>query len=79
METITRPKKWGNSIGIINTNTIPKIVLEQEEITLEDELIVHIEKRDNVNKKKLMKEGYVEMKNDLEKINKEWEVADFEE
>ncbi|MFH0837531.1 MAG: hypothetical protein V1870_05355 [Candidatus Aenigmatarchaeota archaeon] len=75
METIARPKKWGNSIGII----IPKIVLEQEEITLEDELIVHIEKKDNVSKKRLMKEGYVEMKNDIENINKEWEVADFEE
>ena len=75
METIVRPKKWGNSIGII----IPKEIIEKEDITLKDELVIYVEKKKKLDKKKLMKEGYIEMKKDLELINKEWEKADYEE
>ena len=75
MEVVARPKKWGNSIGII----IPKEILEKEKITMKDELILHIEKRKDREKAKLMKEGYLEMRGELKKVNKEWEVADYEE
>ena len=75
METIVRPKKWGNSIGII----IPKEIIEKEDITLKDELVVYVEKKNKLDKKRLMKEGYIEMEKDLVSINKEWERADYEE
>ena len=74
MEVTAKPKKWGNSIGVI----IPKEVLEKEKITLKDELVLHIEKKKDKEKAKLMKEGYLEMKDELKKINKEWERADYE-
>lgn len=72
METIAKPKKWGNSIGII----IPKKIIEQQEITLDDELVLHIEKKRDKEKAKLMKEGYIEMSDEIRKINKEWQTAD---
>ena len=40
MEIITKPKKWGNSIGII----IPKDFARRERITLETEIIVEVKK-----------------------------------
>lgn len=72
METITKPKKWGNSIGVI----IPKEIVEREKITLKDELVIHVEKRKNTEKKKLLAEGYMEMRDELVKLNKEFEKAD---
>ncbi len=72
MEIIAKPKKWGNSIGVI----IPSEVVEKDNITLDDELILHIEKRSKKDKDKLMKEGYIEMAEDSKKINKEWEPTD---
>lgn len=75
MEVIAKPKKWGNSVGII----IPKEIIEREKITMKDELILHIEKRKDREKARLMKEGYIEMKEELKKVNKEWEPADYEE
>jgi len=72
MEVIAKPKKWGNSVGVI----IPKELLEKENISLNDELVLHIEKKKDKEKAKLMKEGYLEMKEELRKINKEWERAD---
>ena len=75
MEVITKPKKWGNSMGVI----IPKEIVEREKITMNDELVLHIEKRKDREKAKLMKEGYLEMKEDLKNVNKEWEPADYEE
>jgi antitoxin component of MazEF toxin-antitoxin module len=72
MDVIAKPKKWGNSVGVI----IPKEIVERENITLKDELILHIEKRKDKEKKSLMKEGYIEMQKELEKINKEWKRAD---
>lgn len=72
METVAKPKKWGNSIGVI----IPKEIIEQQNITLGDELVLHIEKKKDKEKAKLMKEGYIEMKEELARINKEWKVAD---
>ena len=44
METITRPRKWGNSLGI----TIPNKIVEEENITLKDELVVDIRKKDGL-------------------------------
>jgi len=41
METICRPKKWGNSLGI----TIPKEIVKKEGITLRDELVINIRKK----------------------------------
>ena len=41
MEIITKPKKWGNSLGI----TIPKNIVEKEKISLKDELIVDIKRK----------------------------------
>jgi len=75
MEAIVKPKKWGNSVGVI----IPKEIIEKENITLRDELIIHIEKKKNIEKLKLMKEGYMEMYSDIKEINSEWEKADYEE
>lgn len=72
METTAKPKKWGNSIGVI----IPKEIVDQQKITLKDELIIHVEKKKNVEKKKLLAEGYVEMRDELTKLNKEFEKAD---
>lgn len=72
METVAKPKKWGNSIGVI----IPKEIIEQQKITLKDELIIHVEKKKNAEKKKLLAEGYIEMRDELTKINKEFEKAD---
>ena len=72
METIAKPKKWGNSIGVI----IPKEIIEKQNITIDDELILHIEKKKDKEKAKLMKEGYIEMASESKKINKEWEKAD---
>ena len=72
METVAKPKKWGNSIGII----IPKEIIEGQKSTLGDELVLRIEKKKNKEKAKLMKEGYIEMAEESKKINKEWEKAD---
>jgi antitoxin component of MazEF toxin-antitoxin module len=72
METIAKPKKWGNSIGVI----IPKEIVEQQKITLKDELIIHIEKKLNREKIMLMKEGYIEMSEEIRRLNKEWKKAD---
>lgn len=72
MEVVAKPKKWGNSIGII----IPKEIIERDKITLDDELILRIEKKKDKEKARLMKEGYIEMGEDTKKINKEWEKAD---
>ena len=74
METIAKPKKWGNSIGVI----IPKEIIEKQKITLNDELVLHIEKKKDKEKFKLMKEGYIEMADESKKINKEWGKADAE-
>ena len=75
MEVIVKPKKWGNSVGVI----IPKGMIEMNKITLKDELILRIEKKRDSEKKALMKEGYLEMSDELRKVNKEWEKADYEE
>jgi len=72
METIAKPKKWGNSIGVI----IPKEMLEQQKITLKDELILHIEKKNDREKTKLMKEGYIEMSDETKRLSAEWKKAD---
>ena len=45
METIARPRKWGNSLGI----TIPKEIVEEENITLKDELVVDIRKKGDIS------------------------------
>lgn len=74
METIVKAKKWGNSIGIL----IPQEIVKGESITLEDELIVHIEKKNDKEKKKRMKEAYIEMYDDLKNISKEWESVDLD-
>ena len=75
METIAKPKKCGNSIGII----IPKEIIEKQKITLKDELVIRVEKKkSDAEKKKLLKEGHLE----LNKINKEiledWKAVDSE-
>ena len=72
METTTRAKKWGNSVGII----IPSEVVEREGITLDDELVVHIEKKKNKERDKLLADGYTEMHDELIKMNNEFEKAD---
>lgn len=72
METVAKPKKWGNSIGII----IPKEIVDQQRITLDDELIIHVEKKKNSENKKLLAEGYTEMRDELSKVNKDFEKAD---
>lgn len=75
MEIITRPKKWGNSIGVV----IPKEAIESGKITLRDELVLHVEKKSDKEKVALMKEGYLEMAEELKNVNKEWEIVDIEE
>ncbi len=40
MEIITKPKQWGNSLGII----LPKELVQKEKISLETEIVVHIKK-----------------------------------
>ncbi|MFA4819599.1 MAG: AbrB/MazE/SpoVT family DNA-binding domain-containing protein [Candidatus Aenigmatarchaeota archaeon] len=72
METIARAKKWGNSIGVI----IPNEIVEQQNISSDDELILTVEKKNDRERTRLMKEGYTEMANESKKINKEWEKAD---
>lgn len=72
METIAKPKKWGNSIGVI----IPNEIIEQQKITLKDELILHIEKKNDMEKTKLMKEGYIEMLDETKKMSNDWKKAD---
>ena len=72
METIAKPKRWGNSIGVI----IPREIIEQQNITVDDELILRIEKKKDKEKAMLMREGYLEMREDTKRINKEWEKAD---
>ncbi len=75
MDVVAKPKRWGNSIGVI----IPKEIVDTNNITLGDELIIHIEKKKDKERRARMKEGYIEMKEELEKANKEWEKADYEE
>ncbi|MBI1971898.1 MAG: hypothetical protein HYS53_01215 [Candidatus Aenigmarchaeota archaeon] len=75
MDVIAKPRKWGNSMGVI----IPKELVKTNKITLRDELVIHIEKRNAREKRALMKEGYKEMKEELAKVNKEWEKSDYEE
>lgn len=75
MEIVAKPKKWGNSMGVI----IPKEIVEKEKITMKDELILHIEKKKNKEKARLMKDGYLEMKEEFRKVNRNWEPADYEE
>jgi len=72
METTAKPKKWGNSIGII----IPRKIVDQQNITLKDELIVHIEKKNDAEKKRLLSEGYIEMRAESARVNKEFEKSD---
>jgi len=73
METTARAKKWGNSIGVI----IPNEIVEQQNISTDDELILTVEKKNDRERTRLMKEGYLEMANESKKINKEWEKADI--
>ena len=75
MEVIARPKRWGNSIGII----IPRDVIKNEAISMNDVLVLTIEKKSDRERELLMKEGYLEMLEELKKVNKEWEKADYEE
>ena len=69
METIRKPKRWGNSIGI----TIPNEIIEKEGITLKDDLIVDIRKKDkSANIKSLFgkfkfKEGTQKIKDEMKK------------
>ena len=72
METTAKPKKWGNSIGVI----IPNEIIVQQKITLKDELVLHIEKKKDKERAALMKEGYIEMQEEMRKTNKTWESAD---
>ncbi|HLC67475.1 MAG TPA: AbrB/MazE/SpoVT family DNA-binding domain-containing protein [archaeon] len=72
MEVVAKPKKWGNSMGVI----IPSEIVEKQRITLDDELVIHIEKKKNIEKEKLLAEGYIEMRDELIKLNKEFEKAD---
>ena len=72
MEVVAKPKKWGNSMGVI----IPSEIVEKQRITLDDELVIHIEKKKNIEKEKLLAEGYIEMRDELIKRNKEFEKAD---
>ena len=44
LETVVKPRKWGNSLGI----TIPKEIVEEENITLKDELVVDIRKKGDI-------------------------------
>jgi len=74
MEVVVKPKKWGNSLGMI----IPREVVAEQKITLKDDLIVHIKKKIGKEKSNLMKEGYLEMKEELKKMNEDWESADYE-
>jgi len=57
MEVAARPKKWGNSTGII----IPKEVADLEKIAEGDELIIQIEKKKDKERARLMKEGCIEI------------------
>ncbi|MBI4167904.1 MAG: hypothetical protein HY515_03015 [Candidatus Aenigmarchaeota archaeon] len=75
MDVVAKPKRWGNSMGVI----IPNEIVKTNKITLRDELIIHIEKKSVKERRALMKEGYVEMKEELKKVNKEWEKIDYEE
>ncbi|HIG97738.1 MAG TPA: hypothetical protein HA230_05345, partial [Candidatus Aenigmarchaeota archaeon] len=43
----------------------------------DDELILTVEKKNDRERTRLMKEGYLEMANESKKINKEWEKADI--
>ncbi len=45
MELIVKPRQWGNSLGI----TLPKKVIEQEKISIGDELVIEVKKRKNVD------------------------------
>lgn len=72
MEMIAKPKKWGNSIGVI----IPKEIINRQKITLKDQLVIHVEKSKDIEKNKLLAEGYIEMRDELIKLNKEFEKAD---
>jgi antitoxin component of MazEF toxin-antitoxin module len=72
VEVTTKPKKWGNSLGVI----IPKEIIDKENITIEDEVIMNIEKKKNKEKADLMKKGYIEMSDGLKKLNREWSKAD---
>ena len=71
-QIIVKPKKWGNSMGII----IPSDIIEKDKISLNDELILKIEKKKDTEKEKLIKEGCLEMAEDAKKINKKWEGVD---
>lgn len=68
-ETTTKPRKWGNSLGI----TIPKEIVEKENITTKDELVVNIrKKRNNEDIKKLFgkfkfKQNTQSIKDDMRK------------
>ena len=44
METITKPRKWGNSLGV----TIPQNIVNEEGITLKDELVINIRKKTDI-------------------------------
>ncbi len=74
METVVKAKKWGNSLGII----LPQDIVKNESIRLDDELVMHIEKKNDKEKRKLMKEAYIEMYDDLRNISKEWEAVDLD-
>ncbi|MBS3051704.1 MAG: AbrB/MazE/SpoVT family DNA-binding domain-containing protein [Candidatus Aenigmarchaeota archaeon] len=72
METTTRPRKWGNSLGI----TIPKEIVEKEGITLRDELIVDIKKKRDVEavKKLFGKFKFTKSAQDIkDEMRKGWE------
>lgn len=45
METITKAKKIGGSIGVI----IPKEIIDKEQIKAEDTVKIKIERKDNLN------------------------------
>jgi antitoxin component of MazEF toxin-antitoxin module len=44
MEVVTKPREWGNSLGI----TIPKEIIQKENIKKGDELIIDIRKKNDI-------------------------------
>ena len=63
MEIKVKPRHWGNSLGIV----IPREVVESENITEKDELIVEIRKKKDVEKIKALF-GKLKFKEDTQKI-----------
>lgn len=73
MEIITKPKRWGNSLGII----LPKKIVEEKNITIDTEVIIEIKKENSLKEVfGLLKDSKIDAQKFKDELREEEELAE---